>query len=102
MNQMAVQIKIPAMLRAHVEGSKSVEGSPGPLRDLLAALSDKYPGLKDQFFSEKGDLHRFVNVYVNDEDVRYLESLDTKVVDGDVVAILPAVAGGSDGGADGR
>ncbi|MGI9193765.1 MAG: MoaD family protein [Actinomycetota bacterium] len=95
---MSVQIKIPAMLRAHVQGSKSVESSPGLLRDLLTDLSSKYPGLKDQFFSEKGDLHRFVNVYVNDEDVRYLDSLDTKVAEGDVVAILPAVAGGSHGG----
>lgn len=82
------------MLRTHVGGSKSVQGRPGALRDLLQDLSRKYPGLRDQFFSGNGDLHRFVNIYVNDEDVRYLNSLDTQVSEGDVVAILPAVAGG--------
>lgn len=83
------------MLRTHVGGSKSVEGQPGLLRDLLQELSEKYPGLRDQFFSGNGDLHRFVNVYVNDEDVRYLNRLETPVSEGDVVAILPAVAGGT-------
>lgn len=82
------------MLRNHVGGSKSVEGRPGSLRELLQALAEQYPGLKDQFFSGNGDLHRFVNIYVNDEDVRYLDKLDTQISDGDVVAILPAVAGG--------
>lgn len=82
------------MLRTHVGGSKSVEVSPGPLRDLLQDLAQRFPGLRDQFFSGNGDLHRFVNVYVNDEDVRYLKKLDTEVSEGDVVAILPAVAGG--------
>lgn len=85
------------MLRTHVGGSKSVEVPAGLLRDVLQDLADKYPGLRDQFFSNNGDLHRFVNVYVNDEDVRYLGKLDTKVSEGDVVAILPAVAGGSRG-----
>lgn len=94
---MPVEIRIPAMLRTHVGGSKFVEGRPGPLRDLLKDLSEKYPGLRDQFFSGNGDLHRFVNIYVNDEDVRYLNSLDTQVSEGDVVAILPAVAGGDAG-----
>jgi len=91
---MPVQVKIPAMLRTHVAGSKTVEEAPGRLGDLLSSLAGRYPGLKDQFFSDDGAIHRFVNVYVNDEDVRYLDHLDTKVTDGDVVAILPAVAGG--------
>lgn len=85
------------MLRAHVGGTKFVEGRPGPLRDLLQDLAQKYPGLRDQFFSGSGDLHRFVNIYLNDEDVRYLKSLETEVSEGDVVAILPAVAGGDAG-----
>jgi len=91
---MPVQVKLPAMLRPHVGGAKVVEASAGPLGDVLEGLAERYPGLKGQFFSEEGSLHRFVNVYINDEDVRYLENLDTKVAEGDVVAVLPAVAGG--------
>lgn len=91
---MPVEVKIPALLRTHVGGSKSVQAPPGTLNSVLQALSREFPGLQSQFFSENGDLHRFVNVYVNDEDVRYLSNLDTPVSDGDVVAILPAVAGG--------
>ncbi|MGH2772207.1 MAG: ubiquitin-like small modifier protein 1 [Actinomycetota bacterium] len=92
---MPVEVKIPALLRNHVGGSKSVTAAPGTLKDVLLALSRDYPGLGDQFFSDSGDLHRFVNVYVNDEDVRYLSKLETPVSEGDVVAILPAVAGGA-------
>jgi sulfur-carrier protein len=91
---MSVKVNIPSVLRGAVGGSKSVEGESGPLRTILENLGDKYPELKEQVFDEDGELHRFVNVYVNDEDVRYLEGLDTKVAEGDVVAILPAVAGG--------
>jgi sulfur-carrier protein len=91
---MPVKVTIPAVLRTAVGGSKSVEGQSGPLRELLSSLGEQYPQLKEQVFGEGGDLHRFVNVYVNDEDVRYLDGLDTKVADGDTVSILPAVAGG--------
>ena len=71
-----------------------MEGQSGPLRELLMDLGNQYPELKEQVLDDEGQLHRFVNVYVNDEDVRYLDGLDTKVAEGDVVAILPAVAGG--------
>lgn len=73
---------------------KAVEGESGQLREVLAGLGEQYPALKDQVFGADGGLHKFVNVYINDEDVRYLEGLDSKVADGDTVAILPAVAGG--------
>jgi molybdopterin synthase sulfur carrier subunit len=92
---MSVKVNIPAVLRSAVGGSKSVEGESGQLRDVLAGLGEQYPALKEQVFGPDGDLHKFVNVYINDEDVRYLEGLDTKVADGDTLAILPAVAGGS-------
>jgi sulfur-carrier protein len=92
---MTVRVNIPAVLRAAVGGSKSVDGEAGPLRKVLEGLSEKYPALKEQVFDADGGMHRFVNVYVNDEDVRYLEGMDTPVEDGDVVAILPAVAGGT-------
>jgi molybdopterin synthase sulfur carrier subunit len=92
---MTVRVNIPAVLRSAVGGSKSIEGAAGPVRKVLEGLSDRYPELKNQVFGPDGDMHRFVNVYVNDEDVRYLEGMDTPVEDGDVVAILPAVAGGT-------
>ncbi|MEX2586371.1 MAG: ubiquitin-like small modifier protein 1 [Actinomycetota bacterium] len=92
---MSVTVNIPAVLRPAVGGSKSLEADPGQLRDLLGNLGEQYPALKQQVFGEDGGLHKFVNLYVNDEDVRYLEGLDTKVGDGDTVAILPAVAGGA-------
>ena len=71
-----------------------VEGDGTTIRELLANLDSSYPGFKDQISGDNGELHRFVNVYLNDEDIRYLNSLDTPVNSGDVVSILPALAGG--------
>ncbi|MCA1839593.1 MAG: ubiquitin-like small modifier protein 1 [Actinomycetota bacterium] len=92
---MPIEVKIPAVLRPHVDGERTIEAAPGTLRDILGGLAGKYPALASQFFEETGDLHRFVNVYLNDEDVRYIDGLETKVADGDVLSILPAVAGGA-------
>ena len=92
---MPVQVRIPAVLRENVGGASSVTASPGTLRDVVAQLISQFPPLGDQLLGDGGQLHRFVNVYLNDEDVRYLEGLDTKLSDGDVLSILPAVAGGS-------
>jgi molybdopterin synthase sulfur carrier subunit len=92
---MPVKVQVPAVLRPHVGGQKVVEASPGTLRDVIAELVGAYPSLSEHLLGEDGQLHRFVNVYINDEDVRYLDGLDTKLRDGDVLAILPAVAGGS-------
>ncbi|MEO7804216.1 MAG: MoaD family protein [Actinomycetota bacterium] len=91
---MSVELKIPALLRSHVGGVKQLEVPEGSLRELLEAVAAEHPAFGTQIFEEEGALHRFVNVYVNDEDARYLDGLETQVVDGDVVAILPAVAGG--------
>ncbi|MGH2720721.1 MAG: ubiquitin-like small modifier protein 1 [Actinomycetota bacterium] len=91
---MPVEVKIPPMLRTHVGGERLLEAQSGTLREVLADLGRRYSGLAEQVFSEDGSLHRFVNVYVNDEDARFMDGLDTKVGDGDKVAILPAVAGG--------
>jgi MoaD family protein len=92
---MPVKVQIPAVLRPHVGGQKTVEAAAGTLRDVVAELVGTYPSLSEHLLGEEGQLHRFVNVYLNDEDIRYLEGLDTKLRDGDVLAILPAVAGGS-------
>jgi molybdopterin synthase sulfur carrier subunit len=94
---MAVEVRIPTILRKHTGGEKAVEAEGDTVRDLLGDLDRRYPGIAGQLLNQDGSLHRFVNVYVNDEDVRFLGALDAKLTDGDVVAILPAVAGGSGG-----
>jgi MoaD family protein len=94
---MAVEVRIPTILRKYSDGAKSVSAEGGTVRDLISDLERRYPGISAQLLTEEGALHRFVNVYVNDEDIRFLGALDAKLDDGDVVAILPAVAGGSGG-----
>ncbi len=91
---MAIEVKIPTILRTYTEGAKSVKASGDTLAALLDSLDADHPGLKGRLVTQDGGLHRFVNVYVNDEDVRFTGSLDTKLQDGDAVTILPAVAGG--------
>ena len=91
---MAVEVRIPTILRKHTGGEKAVAADGDTVRDLLGDLDRRYPGIASQLLTDDGSLHRFVNVYVNDEDVRFLGALDAKLADGDVVAILPAVAGG--------
>ncbi|MET0477748.1 MAG: MoaD family protein [Actinomycetota bacterium] len=94
---MAVEVRIPTILRKHTGGEKAVEADGDTVRDLLGDLDRRYPGIAGSLLNQDGSLHRFVNVYVNDEDVRFLGALDAKLADGDVVAILPAVAGGGKG-----
>ena len=91
---MAIDVRIPTILRTYTGGQKAVEGAGDTINDLLSDLDAKYPGLRGRLVTEEGGLHRFVNVYVNDEDVRFTGALDTAVKDGDSVTILPAVAGG--------
>jgi molybdopterin converting factor small subunit len=90
---MAVQVSIPTILRSYTDGAKSVEGSGETLSELITDLDARHPGLGDRLLDD-GKLRRFVNVYKNDEDVRFLGGLDTELVDGDNVTVLPAVAGG--------
>jgi molybdopterin synthase sulfur carrier subunit len=92
---MAVKVKIPTILRRHVGGAAEVEGRGGTVLDLLQDLERRYPGITGGILNPEGGLHRFVNLYVNGEDVRYLGALETEVNEGDTVSILPAVAGGS-------
>ncbi|MGI8882170.1 MAG: MoaD family protein [Jatrophihabitans sp.] len=91
---MAIQVKIPTILRTYTGGEKNVEASGGTLSALVDDLDTRHEGLKGRLLTDEGSLHRFVNVYVNDEDVRFTGSLDTPLKDGDAVTILPAVAGG--------
>jgi len=85
---------IPTVLRPQVAGAKSLELRGSSVRELVTALLDRHPGLSGQLLTPDGELNRFVNVYVNGQDVRYLEGLATPVADADEVRLLPAMAGG--------
>ena len=87
-------IKIPPVLRGSVGGEKEVQASGGDVGVVLRSLAEQHPETESQLFSEDGELNRYVNVYLNDEDVRVLNGLDTSVSDGDTLVILPAMAGG--------
>ena len=89
---MTVDVKVTSVLQK-VTGAKLVQGEGGTVGELLADLDGRYPGFKQQIM-QNGSLHRFVNIYLNDEDIRYLDQLDTRVKDGDTLSILPALAGG--------
>lgn len=91
---MSVQVKVPTIMRKHVDGQARVEANGATLDDVLNDLEANYPGVTQKIRAEDGGLHRFINIYVNDEDVRYLGSLEAPVADGDTISILPAVAGG--------
>lgn len=91
---MSIDVRVPTILRSYTGGAKTVEGTGDTLAELLADLETRHPGLRGRLVTEEGALHRFVNVYVNDEDVRFLGALEAKLSSGDTVTILPAVAGG--------
>ncbi|MER8044267.1 MoaD/ThiS family protein [Streptomyces sp. NPDC094032] len=90
---MAIEVRVPTILRTYTDGAKAVEGSGGTLAELFADLESRHTGIEARIV-DGGKLRRFVNVYLNDEDVRFLDGIDTKLTDGDNVTILPAVAGG--------
>jgi sulfur-carrier protein len=90
-----VEVRVPAPLRAHTGGEKVVQGAGSTVAELLDDLDQRYPGVKGGLFDTSGELRRFVNIYVNDEDIRYLGRLQAPLAPGDTVSILPAVAGGS-------
>ncbi|MFI6286591.1 MoaD/ThiS family protein [Streptomyces sp. NPDC051018] len=93
---MAIEVRIPTILRTYTDGAKAVEGSGDTLAELFADLETRHAGIRERIVDNaNGDqLRRFVNVYLNDEDVRFLDGISTKLSDGDNVTILPAVAGG--------
>ncbi|MFC5906631.1 MoaD/ThiS family protein [Streptacidiphilus monticola] len=91
---MAIEVRIPTILRTYTDGAKAVEGSGDTLDALFADLDSRHPGIRERLV-DGGELRRFVNVYLNDEDVRFLDGINTAVAAGDNVTILPAVAGGA-------
>lgn len=90
---MAVEVRVPTILRTYTGGEKVVTANGASLQEVIADLDSSYPGIAERLIDDSG-LRRFVNVYINDEDVRFLGGLATEVSDGDSVTILPAVAGG--------
>ncbi|MEJ2696841.1 MAG: MoaD/ThiS family protein [Candidatus Sulfobium sp.] len=90
---MAVKVRIPTPLQRLTKGKEEVEGNPGTVMELVDDLEARYPGIAERI-SENGKIRRFVNIYLNDEDIRFLEAEQTMVKDGDEVSIVPAIAGG--------
>lgn len=91
---MPVTIKLPTVLRPHAGGERQVDATGGTVGEVIGDLIGRFPSLKDQLFESEVSLRRFVNVYLNDDDIRYLGGLEAGVSDGDRLTILPAVAGG--------
>lgn len=91
---MAVKVRIPTPLRALTGGTDIAEIAGGNVGEVLSALTAKYEGIEKRLFKTPGELNRFVNIYVNDEDIRFLDNLNTPIKDGDDVSIVPAIAGG--------
>jgi len=92
---MAVEIKLPTVLRVQADGQASVSVDGATVGEVFGTLVERYPGLRGNLLDDSGSLHKFVNVYKDDDDIRYLDGLDTKLEAGDVLSILPAVAGGA-------
>lgn len=91
---MAVKVRIPTPLRAVTGGKDVVEVEASTVRELIENLDKCFPGIKDRLCDEQGKLRRFINIYLNEEDVRFLEGEDTEIKDGDEVSIIPAISGG--------
>ena len=91
---MSVSVRIPTILRAYTQGAAQVSADGGTLTDVIEALEAAHPGIKSRVLDEDGQIRRFVNVYVNDDDVRFADGLGTATPDGTSISIIPAVAGG--------
>lgn len=90
---MPVEVRVTSVLQ-RVVGAKSVQSEGSTVAEVLEKMNAEYPGFREQITMEDGSLHRFVNIYINDEDIRFLQQMETPVEAGDVVSILPALAGG--------
>lgn len=92
---MAIEVRIPTILREYTGGAKAVEGSGKSVAELIEDLESRHAGIRNRLVDDSGDLRRFVNVYLNDEDIRFIDGIASTLDDGDTVTILPAVAGGA-------
>lgn len=91
---MSIEVQVPTVLRKHTGGARVVRVEGATVAGLIEGLDGQFPGFRDELLNDQGEIRQFVNIYVNDEDIRYLDRLNTKLVSGDRVAILPALAGG--------
>jgi molybdopterin synthase sulfur carrier subunit len=91
---MSIEVQIPSPLRPHAEGQDSIQAHGANVQAVLADVTTRFPALKDRLFDEAGQPRRFINFFINDEDIRFLDGMGSAVQDGDTVAIIPAVAGG--------
>ncbi len=91
---MAVEVKVTANLQKLLGGQRSVQAEGATVRELLDDIERRHPGFQEMVMSD-GQLHRFVNIYLNDEDIRFLGKLDTPIKEGDIISVLPALAGGA-------
>jgi molybdopterin converting factor small subunit len=91
---MAIDVRIPTILRPYTGGERAVDGTGASVIAVIDDLEKRFAGIKERLVDETGDVRRFVNIYVNDEDIRFTGGLDTAVTDGATIVILPAVAGG--------
>lgn len=94
---MAITVRIPTALRRVTQGQGEVQVEASTIAELIDALEKEFPGIKERLVEENGEIRKFVNFFVNDEDIRFLKGKDTELKDGDVVAIIPAIAGGMEG-----
>jgi MoaD family protein len=92
---MAVVVRIPTPLRKLTQNRNEVSEEGGTIREILSSLETHYPGIAERLTDEKGELRRFINIYVNEEDIRFQDGLETKLKPGDEVSIIPAIAGGN-------
>lgn len=90
----SIQVRVTAVLQKHTGGQKAVDAAGTNVREVLEDVESRFPGFKSQMYGPDGKLHRFVNVYLNDEDIRYTGGVETPLKEGDVLDILPALAGG--------
>lgn len=91
---MSIKVRIPTPLQKFIKNKSEIECSGSTVRELINNLEKDYPGIKERFYDENGKLRRFINVYVNEEDIRFLQRDETALKDGDEVSIIPAIAGG--------
>ncbi|HKZ50363.1 MAG TPA: ubiquitin-like small modifier protein 1 [Dehalococcoidia bacterium] len=92
---MAIEVRVTATLQRLVGGQKAVRAQGATVGELLDYLDAQYPSFREQISGDNGEIHRFINIYLNDEDIRFLQNLDTPVKEGDTISILPALAGGA-------
>jgi molybdopterin synthase sulfur carrier subunit len=92
---MAVTVRVPTPLQKITGGKGEVSATGSNIKEIFADMEKNFPGLRERIYSEDGELRRFINIYVNEEDIRFLESEESAVKDGDVISIIPAIAGGS-------